>query len=220
MSKFHKIKHLPFSLGVGARDDKIHDKWYFDRLFKNKVLVISEKLDGEQFCMSGSDEAVYARSHSKVPTGEQWSMLKGIMAQYVQRLKGGNVSVFGENLMGMRSIEYKYLYAPYFLFSVRDEFIDRHMDWDEVLYWSKLLGIPTVPVIRIGIFSRKNVFEGFVNKVAQLPHMGDDSEGVVVRTWEGFKQKEAEDHTGKWVRADHVQGDLPRKAKIAGLYKP
>lgn len=219
MTKFHKIKHLPFSPGVGNRDDKIHDKWYFERLFKNKVLVISKKLDGEQFCMNGEDETVYARSHSKPVKGDQWGMLKGIMAQFVQRLKAGNVSVFGENLMAERSIHYKYLYSPYFLFSVRDDYTNGHMNWDELMYWSKLLGIPTVPVMRVGTFSRKNVFEGYIKKIAALPHMGEVSEGVVIRTWEGFKQEQAEDHTGKWVREDHVQGNLPRKADIAELYK-
>ena len=141
------------------------------------------------------------------------------MGAFSHKLRAAEASVFGENLAGARSIEYEYLYSRHFMFSIRDEILNRHADWDTVLHWSRVLGIPTVPVMRIGKFKRKAVFEAFIKKVAAIPHMGSQSEGVVVRTWNGFDQKSAEDHTAKWVREDHVQGTLPRQAVETKLFQ-
>lgn len=101
--KYGRTYHYPFSPGTTS-DDRINHT-YWEDIQRIKTLVHTEKLDGENNCLS--QWGVFARSHAAPTTSpwtrqlrERWELIKNDL---------GDIEIFGENLYAIHSIEYQRL---------------------------------------------------------------------------------------------------------------
>lgn len=156
--KYGRTYHYPFSPGTTSDDRIQHDYW--DHLKKIPQLVHTEKLDGENNCLSRY--GVFARSHA-APTVSPWTKS---LRRFWQSIKNdlGPLEVFLENLYAIHSISYHQLPHHFFVFAVREN--GRWLSWEETKFYASMLELPVVP--EIGIFTppaEKTVFENGVKAI-------------------------------------------------------
>ena len=208
--KYGRTYHYPFSPGSTSDDRIQHDYW--DHLKKIPQLVHTEKLDGENNCLSRY--GVFARSHA-APTVSPWTES---LRRFWQIIKNdlGALEVFLENLYAVHSIEYRQLHHHFFVFGVREN--GRWLSWEETKFYAAMLELPTVP--EISIFTppaEKILFEKEVKAIAA--ERGDFDpynagtgeptirEGIVTRNTNGYVQEDFALNLFKYVRKGHVQTD-------------
>ena len=135
--KYGRTYHYPFSPGTTS-DDRINHT-YWEDIREIDTLVHTEKLDGENNCLSRY--GVFARSHA-APTTSPWTSQ---LRQRWELLKNdlGDIELFGENLYAVHSIEYKRLETHFYVFAVRC--LDKWLSWEEVKFYAALFDLPTVP---------------------------------------------------------------------------
>ena len=203
-TKYPRTYHLPFSEGLQNDDRKVDDDWW--EYLKDKTLVLTEKLDGEN--QSVYKKGVFARSHG-APTTNPWSRNmweRGGIYDQVKGFLGEDEGIYGENLYGIHSIEYNKLPTYYFMFAVRNN--ERWYSWKEVEEMSSILELPTVPVLMIRKFDSPKDLEETINKLmSNGSQYGDTIEGVVVRNADSFKLSDFSKNVVKYVRKNHVQTD-------------
>lgn len=209
--KYPKTYHLPFSEGATSDDKRLGSDWFAE--YKGREVVLTEKLDGENSCMS--QYGVFARSHA-TPTRTPWSKnlwdYNGLYNK-VKSVIGADEEVFGENLFGVHSIEYSRLKHYFHVFAVRG--LSNEMfhfpvwySWDDVETVAEMMGVPTVPVLWRGIFSGEDEVEGKIRELMKEPSAyGDTKEGVVMRIADEFYTEDFPKYVCKYVRANHVQTD-------------
>jgi hypothetical protein len=124
---------------------------------------------------------------------------------YVKGLWGGirhqipeGWRICGENVYAKHSIFYKNLESYFYVFSIWDENNDC-LSWDDTVYFSKELGLITVPVIYRGDYD-----EDFLRKLHKIESMKDE-EGYVVRVCRSFAYTDFNKNVAKFVRKNHVQ---------------
>lgn len=213
--KYGRTYHLPFSPGV-TNDDRVNKDWFEDVKVMSRILW-TEKLDGENTCLSRN--GVYARSHA-APTTSPWS--KWIRNDWSQKSHDidEDIEIFGENLEGIHSIEYRGLKDSFFyVFAVRDNTRQLWLSWDEVEFYAKYFGYPTVPILMDIDFGDKEMsltkfsFEDVEVPISKLnshdPVTGDvcTAEGYVLRNYYEFPCEKFKNNVMKYVRAGHVQTD-------------
>ena len=122
--KYGRTYHYPFSPGTTS-DDRINHT-YWEDIQRIRTLVHTEKLDGENNCLS--QWGVFARSHAAPTTSpwtrqlrERWELIKNDL---------GDIEIFGENLYAVHSIEYQRLETHFYVFAVRC--MDQWLSWEEV----------------------------------------------------------------------------------------
>lgn len=218
--KYPRTYHLPFSPGATKDDKRLSGDWFSQ--YKGKDVVITEKMDGENTCMTKYD--VFARSHG-APTRSPWSInLWGQDGLYwkVKDLIGENEEVFGENLYGEHSIHYDKLTSYFYMFAVlRNDDFPVWYAWDDVVLMSEVLHVPTVPVLWRGVFDDEIELEAKVNELMLEPStFGKTKEGIVMRVADEFPLAGFSNNVCKWVRPNHVQTDEHwthnwRKAELA-----
>ena len=110
--KYGRTYHYPFSPGTTS-DDRINHT-YWEDIQRIKTLVHTEKLDGENNCLS--QWGVFARSHAAPTTSpwtrqlrERWELIKNDL---------GDIEIFGENLYAIHSIEYQRLETHFYILSL------------------------------------------------------------------------------------------------------
>lgn len=195
--KYGRTPHLPWSPG-GTSDDRRLGS--VDHLLNTHV-VLTEKLDGSNFCMTR--EGVFARSHSGAPKHPSFDMAKQVHAGISHAIPVG-LSVFGEWCFAVHSIPYTQLPGYFCIFGVRDDNTGDWWSWDMVSYLASELGVPTVPVLFEGIFTSAKDLQTVVEGLAALSSAcGGDREGIVVRLASGYSS--LEHGLAKHVRKDHVQ---------------
>jgi hypothetical protein len=187
MSKYPRTYHLPWSKGATS-DDKIHKS--IDSLIGIDV-VITEKLDGSNSAIT--KDGVYGRSHidfSKNPWDKEvWNLFRLIGKDLSE-----NVYLFGENMEGIHSIEYKNLNSFFYLFGVRDSNI--WISWEEVEEYSYILNIPTVPILWKGIINSTEDMISLTNKlILNQSKLGGEIEGIVIRNSNNFHNDDFEFNT-------------------------
>lgn len=202
-TKYPRTLHLPFSLGLQNDDRRVENGW--EELLEH-TLVLTEKLDGENSCMSKYD--VFARSHG-APTRNPWSRnlwdIGGLHDQIKNKI-GENEYIYGENLYGIHSIEYTELTNYFHLFGVRNDSI--WYSWNDVELMANCLDIQTVPVLEIHKFtSVKELEEHILFHMSNGSRYGSEIEGVVVRNIESYPIDEFQKNVVKYVRKGHVQTD-------------
>lgn len=202
--KYPRTLHVPFSESITPDDRRCESDWFY--YLKDKILVLTEKLDGSQsyICKSG----VYARSHATV-TDNPWDrnlFERGGTYDQVKEWLAENEGIYGENMYGIHSIEYNKLPSYFFMFAARDD--KRWYSWKEVEELSSILGIEHVPVLEIRRFETVSELEQAIAfHMKNGSKYGDTIEGVVVRNIESFLLDDFSKNVVKYVRKNHVQTD-------------
>lgn len=205
-SKYPRTPHLPGSPGGTKDDRRLADVSHL----LGRELVVTEKLDGSNLCMTR--EAVYARSHSGPPNHPSFDAAKALHAQIALGIDH-HLSVFGEWCWAVHSIRYAGVpNPPFFVFGVRDDLSGRWWAWDDVLVQAEILGLHVPPyAVRSGVrrFTKAQDLERFAGDV--LPScqgrsvFGGDMEGLVLRVVDEYDDPALS--TAKYVRAGHVAGE-------------
>jgi len=177
-AKFPRIAHLPFSPGATPDDERVGDV----RSFLGRPIVISEKMDGANVCLTS--ETVYARSHSGPASGRMFDELKAHHAT-VRHLIPEGMSVFAEWCKAVHTIEYRSEDFPrLFVIGVRDDVLDLWLDWERAFYWAGRLGAAPVPKVLVAQVDHATQLENAVKAAARCAseYGAPRREGVVVRT--------------------------------------
>jgi hypothetical protein len=191
--KYPKTFHFSFSENLQNDDRKLPS----DDVFVGKIIVTSEKLDGE--CTGMTRESCHARSlESRDHPSRHW--VKGLHGS-IQHLIPENFKIFAENCFAKHSIFYDRLSTYLYVFSVWDG--ELCLPWDETKSFCKNIGLETVPEIYVGPWDLAKVKACWRGQSA----FGDEQEGYVVRTYGEFHLKEFEKNMGKFVRKAHVRTD-------------
>lgn len=190
--KYPRTPHVPWSLGATDDDKRLpnmHD-------FLGKVVVITEKMDGENTTLY-PDGHMHARSiDSAFHESRSWT--KNFWSGIAHELPH-NYRVCGENLYARHSIGYDDLESYFYGFSMWEE--GCCLSWGETVLWFRVLGIVPVPVLYHGIYDRaiiREIEEQFDTTA---------SEGYVIRVADSFDLTDFTNNVAKWVREDHVQTD-------------
>ncbi|MBC7864193.1 MAG: 2'-5' RNA ligase [Bacteroidia bacterium] len=208
--KYGRTYHYPFSPGTSS-DDRINSDYWND-LSKIKTIIHTEKLDGENNCLS--KYGVFARSHA-APTVSPWT---AFLRQRWDLMKNdlGDYELFGENLYAIHSIEYPNIESHYFVFGVREN--DKWLSWEETKFIASAFDLPTVPVLmECSELSEKSLFEkdllelikrsGTFGSVDVQSKKPCSMEGVVTRNIDEYEVEEFQKNVFKYVRKGHVKTD-------------
>lgn len=208
--KYGRTYHYPFSPGTTSDDRVQHDYW--EHLQSIPKLLHTEKLDGENNCLSRY--GVFARSHA-APAVSPWTES---LRRFWQLIKNdlGPLEIFLENLYAVHSIEYRNLAHHFYVFAVREH--DHWLSWEETRFYADMLGLPTVPVLSTGPApSNRPAFEQELKILAAgrgrlNPHDAFNGrpatmEGIVTRNAEGYPVTGFSANVFKYVRQGHVKTD-------------
>ncbi|SKC49959.1 RNA ligase family protein [Ohtaekwangia koreensis] len=223
--KYGRTYHYPFSPGTTS-DDRIHHDYWVD-VSRIKSIVHTEKLDGENNCLSRY--GVFARSHAASTVSpwtqairERWELIKNDL---------GDIEIFGENLYAVHSIEYRKLEHHYYVFAIRVQ--DVWLSWEEVKFYATLFDFPTVPELKIVKPDSEAVFRhdvvSFTKQVSVLDSIdiltekSCTCEGIVSRNADEYPVEDFKHHVLKYVRKGHVKTDEHwtrhwRRAKLQWEY--
>lgn len=208
--KYGRTFHYPFSPGTSSDDRIQHDYWA--HLSKLPAVVHTEKLDGENNCLSR--HGVFARSHA-APTASPWTES---LRRFWQLVKHdlGQLEIFGENLYAIHSIRYRNLPHHFFVFGIREQ--GYWLSWEETKFYAALLDLPVVP--ELGIQTPPATPAAFENDVLAIvngrgafePHNALNGtpctiEGIVTRHVNGYAAEHFPQNVFKYVRKGHVQTD-------------
>lgn len=220
--KYGRTWHYPFSPGTTSDDRIQHEYW--QQLQQIPVLIHTEKLDGENNCLSR--HGVFARSHA-APTTSPWTES---IRRYWQSIKNdlGDLEIFLENLYAVHSIEYRNLDHHFYVFGIREG--DRWLSWEETHFYAAMLDLPVVPEIKritppatralfeedtLSLVSGRGAFEPYD------VHTGAPAtiEGIVSRNAASYAVSDFADNVFKYVRKGHVKTDQhwTRHWRRAGL---
>lgn len=209
--KYGRTYHFPFSPGTTSDDRFNHTYW--EDIQKFDTLLFTEKLDGENNCLSS--KGVFARSHVAPTTSswttqlrERWELIKNDL---------GDLELFGENLYAVHSIEYKRIEQYYFVFAARVK--DTWLSWEEVVFYANLFDLPTVPVLKTErvIDLTKDGLQTTIESMAKEQSvfgsldpftLGNCTrEGLVFRNIEAYPVADFQHNVFKYVRKGHVKTD-------------
>lgn len=209
--KYGRTFHYPFSPGTTS-DDRINQNFWED-ISKLKTIIHTEKLDGENNCISKN--GVFARSHA-APSVSPWT---NFLREKWQLIKDdlGDYEIFGENLYAIHSIEYPQIKSYYHVFAVR--LYDYWLSWEETQFIAQCFDFETVPLIStvdISVITKQE----FVNEIlttVQLPSKYDSMdtftkqnctmEGLVSRNLHEYPVADFQRNVYKYVRKGHVKTD-------------
>lgn len=195
-SKYPRTYHLPWSESK-TDDDKTLDENQTNSNFANKIVVVTEKLDGENTTIY-SDGYCHARSIDS-KNHESRSYVKSIASIIGYKIPNG-WRIVGENLFAQHSIEYTKLPDYFIVFGIVNE-NDICLSWSEIEEYSKILGLSSAPVIYKGLYNEK-----LIKSISlKSSSFGDKIEGYVIRNVDGFHMLQFSNNVAKFVRKNHVQ---------------
>lgn len=206
MSKYPRTYHFETSPGRSS-DDKV--QFEISNLIGNEI-VISEKLDGSNFCLTNN--GCFARSHSGSPTHPSFDLGKRLHAE-VKHLIPEGIQIFGEYCYAIHSIAYESLPSYFFMFGVRDLLTQKWIHYDEVTRWATELMIPMVPKLYRGVCQTKLELDKVMTPLIMDGEdrnrsvFGGPREGIVCRVANSFDDDEFIRNVVKWVRPNHVTSD-------------
>jgi ATP-dependent RNA circularization protein (DNA/RNA ligase family) len=190
--KYPRTPHLNFSAGVGGDDLKLDS----DRIFINRHVVVTEKLDGENTTLYS--DYIHARSlDSGHHPSRAW--VKALHASIRSDIPPG-WRICGENVYAQHSIVYYQLKSYFYMFSIWNE-QNQCLSWADTQEWAEILGLELPPVLYEGIWNKDKI----ISLVGSLNL--DSCEGLVVRNSEQFNFSDFSYNVAKWVRSNHVQTD-------------
>lgn len=188
--KYPRTYHLPWTQSTNKDDKTLKD----DSQFQGKVIVVTEKLDGENF--TGYRDYSHARS---IDSGnhESRNYVKNFFANFQHDIPEG-WRICGENVFAKHAILYEDLADYFYGFSIWDE-KNNCLSWQDSLEWFELLGITPAPVLYYGLYDRQKIKE--VEKSLDFTKV----EGYVIRNADSFSYRDFRNNTGKFVRQGHIQ---------------
>ena len=190
--KYPRTYHFPFSPGLGS-DDKVFDD--FEDYFKNRKVVITEKMDGENTTIY--KDMCHARSiDSKHRDYHSWLLSYIPSFQYMLK---DNERVCGEYLYAKHSIYYDDLPCYFMVFSIWQD--KQCLSWEDTVKRCKELGLITVPVLYQGEYD-----EGKIQECIRVVK-SHNGEGIVMRLASDYRYDDFTKSIVKYVRANHVQTD-------------
>ena len=186
--KYPRTYHLPWS-GSKTDDDRTLNS---TKMFEGKMVVITEKMDGENTTMY--PDHIHARSiYSSDHPSRSW--VKNLHAKVRHEIPAG-YRICGENLYARHSIKYDALGSYFMVFSIWDGL--KCLSWEDTVGWADMIGLKTVPVIYEGTWK-----EGAAKELAKGIDT-DRKEGYVVRLADEFRYRDFKSSVAKYVRRDHV----------------
>ena len=192
--KYPRSFHLPWSLGATDDDKTLANVDHF----VGKEVVITEKVDGENTTLH-PDAYCHARSLDSA-SHESQAWVRALAATMVGNLPA-NWRVCGENVYAKHTLAYEALSSYFLTFSIWDG--DVSLSWDDVVAYSEMLGLHTVPVLYRGIWDEAAVKACYTG----VSVYGGIQEGYVVRVADSFNYADFSNSLAKFVRADHVDKD-------------
>ena len=191
--KYPRTSHIPGSPGA-TNDDKILKNL---SNFEDKIVVITEKMDGENTTMK--PEKIHARSlDSADHPSRHW--VKGLWGKIKHEIPDG-WRICGENLYARHSLPYDDLESYFMVFSIWDE-NNYALSWKDTVSICESLGLITVPVLGIITFD-----EYYVTQLLPSTFPTRKKEGFVIRNVESFHYDDFSSNVAKWVRESHVTTD-------------
>ena len=222
--EYPRTQHLSFSPQV-AEDDVVRSLGAEDPLIGPEV-IITEKADGGNCCLSKG--MVFARTHGQEATHDSFKWVKGFYSQFSYSELLDGLSLFGENLQGVHSIEYSGLQSFFYLFAVQRD-CGEWMAWDDMcalvaaIEEATSIAIPIVPEVHRGTFTNMAEVEKLMKAEAQKPSsLGGLREGFVMRVASAIPNADFPRKVAKYVRRGHIQtsSDWKRTWKQAKLVVP
>lgn len=205
--KFPKTHHVPWSLGIQS-DDKVFPNM---RHLEGKMIVVTEKLDGENTTMSR--DFIHARS---LDSPSNWTRAWVTKMHSALRYDiPDNMKIVGENLFAEHAIRYpdNSLNSYFYLFSIWSDVEgsedDYCLDYDDIVEYAELFDLPMPKVLYRGLYNEKVLMN--LQKTINF----ELSEGYVIRTVDGFFRSDFKNCVAKFVRANHVQDDSDHWLKNA-----
>lgn len=188
--KYPRTWHLPWSPGATKDDRVLGDT----RAFEGRDVVVTEKMDGENF--TGYADGCHARAVDGRPhPSRDWT--KAYWALRAHDLPPG-WRICAENLYAQHSLSYADLPSYLMGFSIWTE-TNTCLSWDDTVEWFALLDIPHVPVLWRGTWDARAI------RALHDPDRDDGHrEGYVVRRADAFSYRDFSRAVAKHVRAGHV----------------
>jgi hypothetical protein len=206
--KYGRTYHYPFSPGTSSDDRIQHNYWQY--LQSIPLLVHTEKLDGENNCLS--KYGVFARSHA-APTTSPWTES---IRRYWELIRKdlGELEVFVENLYAIHSIEYRKLDHHFYVFGIRGA--DEWLSWEETKFYAAMLDLPVAPETKcFQAPPERSSFEADVQQIVNTRGSLDPYdtvtgkptviEGIVTRNAGRYAVGAFSENVFKYVRKGHVR---------------
>lgn len=188
--KYPRTFHCPWSYGRTKDDRVIEDM----SSFHNKEVVVTVKLDGENTSLYY--DYIHARTLEYSPRQDR-DRIKALHASIAHDIPK-DWRICCENIWAKHSIEYKNLDSFLYVFSIWNE-KNECLSWDETKEWSEMIGLKTVKELYRGPFDQEIIQSLYKEELD-----GDQMEGYVIRTADGFPYSKFSKHVAKFVRANHV----------------
>ena len=194
--KYPRTFHCPWSPGK-TNDDKVHTQSAIDKMFMDRIVVVSEKCDGENASIYSN--GTYARS---LDSGRHES--RGWIRAFAAQV-GPNIPkdwrVCGENLYAQHSLKYDRLPSYFLAFGIYDD-TNLCLSWNDTVEWANLLEIDLVPVLYVGPWDQDLIQA--LGTPGTPGAYGPEREGYVVRLADAFRFEDFGKSVSKWVRKGHV----------------
>jgi hypothetical protein len=197
--KYPRTYHFPWSKGIN-KDDRILKSI---SQFENELVVMTEKMDGENSTLGKTYYHARSLDSSSHPSR---SWIKNLWAQKGYEIPEG-WRVCGENMFQKHAIHYtneknNALKTYFYAYNIWNE-KNMCLSWDETKEWAYLLDFELVPILYEGIWDIN-----IINKITQdVENRKDIIEGYTVRLQRAFHYSEFNKVYGKYVRANHVQNN-------------
>lgn len=192
--KYPRTPHLFYSEKM-SEDDKISHN---DDIFKNKQVVVTIKMDGENTTIYNEDSHARSLNSDKDTEDRRWIELFRLLK--IQNNIPLTHRLCGENLFYKHTVRYENLKSYFNLFSIWDE--NKCLSWKNTISLCSSLNIETVPVIYQGLYDKNLI----MNKFLEYKKI-TNSEGFVIRLEDEFDIKDFDTSISKFVSNDFVIPD-------------
>lgn len=204
--KYPRTYHFPWSLG-STDDDKILTQDEVNSIFENQLVIVTEKLDGENTTIY-FDGTMHARSLDS-QSNETRSWVKHLATNLIRTIPN-NWRICGENVYAKHTISYDELSTYFYVFGIYDD-NNNCLSWDDTVKYCHEWKLQTVPVKYYGIWDQNRIKQ-FNNSIGKFSSQ-NDCEGYVVRLSNSFHYDDFNISTAKYVRQNHVPKDAKHWSK-------
>lgn len=191
--KYPRTPHLPESPGATS-DDKWASPEALQHFASGIDLVVTEKMDGGNLTMYRN--GFHGRS---LDSGvHPWDTRAKRLHESIRHDIPEGWRISGESMYARRSIGYSNLPGVFLVFGIWDE-TNTLVDFDSMVEWADLLGLPVVPVLYRGT--------DFDEALSAWSKVRDPqvSEGFVLRDAGRIGYDDFDIRVAKYVRANHVR---------------